>query len=350
MSEMFYSLKPLSERIRPQKIEDLASLSTLSEKQLSLLTQKKIPSIILYGPPGSGKTTIARCLQNKGYRFAEFQAVTTGVKEFREEMLKGDYINPIMVFIDEIHRLTKAQQDLFLPFVESGAVILIGATTESPYYHLNQALLSRVRIIKLESWTPEKMISLVPIIQKEIDYEITESITEKALQFSAGDLRRFIYFFENPTLEDVPLISQDQRHNMISAFIKCMRFSDVDAALFYGFSLLERGEDPLYLIRRMIIFASEDIGNMDPNAAILAHSICESVKQVGMPEGRILISQLIVYLAEAAKSRYSYNKLRQTEDIIKNHLVFTVPEHLQLVGKFEIRTDNLNEDIRKEYK
>lgn len=347
MNELFSNLKPIAERIRPQTIAELENLSTLTPNQLALLKQDKIPSIVLYGSPGSGKTTIARCLRQKTKRYVEFQAVTTGVKEFREEMLKADFINPLMIFIDEIHRLNKAQQDLFLPFIESGAVVLVGATTESPYYHLNQALLSRVRVLKLDIWDREKLEKLVPLIEKEMEHKFDEGLIDQAIKYSGGDLRRFIYYFEHPQLEESSMISQNQRYNLISAFIKSMRDSDTDASMFYGLTLLERGEDPLYLLRRMIIFSSEDIGNINPQAMILANSVQEAFKTIGYPEGKILISQLIVYLAESEKSRYSYDKLRLTEQVILNNTNFSVPLHLRHGNKEKIKTDNLEEDIRK---
>ncbi len=344
---------PLAEVLRPNDWSGFVGLDDIKGDLLRRLRdgKGKPPSLIFWGPPGSGKTTLAKILgKASGLRFVEFSAVLGGVKEVRE-IIEEAAENPVatILFIDEIHRFNKSQQDAFLPHVEKGTVILFGATTENPSFYLNQALLSRARVIVMPALGNESLAEILRRAEEKTKLTLTAEAKSFLIQFSGGDARRLINILESlhevhgtgelnleklkETLGDRGFLFYDregeEHYNVISAFIKSLRGSDADAALFWGFRMLEAGEDPRFLIRRMIIFASEDIGNADPRALPLAVSTAEAFDRLGLPEGRIPIAQCITFLATAPKSNRSYLAMNKALEVVRENPVTPVPLHLR---------------------
>lgn len=339
--------RPLADRLRPNDWSEIFGIETIDEKLLAKLKSGIgiIPSLILWGPPGSGKTTFARLIKTsyKDVVFVELSAVLSGVKEVKEICAKSART---FIFLDEIHRFNKAQQDAFLPFIERGDITLIGATTENPSFYLNQALLSRTKVIKFSPLSEESLINVLKRAENLTGVTFDEG-ARKVLCFSAqGDARKLLNLFEVITegesgrfsqrevekiLDDPKILfyNEEEHYDLISAFIKSLRGSDPDAALFWGFKMLESGEDPRFLIRRMIIFASEDIGNADPRALGLSVATAESFDRLGLPEGRIPIAQCITYLATAPKSNRSYVAMNEALRAIKENPRVEVPLHLR---------------------
>lgn len=359
---------PLAERMRPQSLEEILGQENIlgKNKFLSRCVQsKRLPSIILYGPPGTGKTTIAKAIAKEvKAAFFQLNAVTAGVKEIREvvdkaNQLLGMYQQSSILFIDEIHRFSKNQQDALLPHVEQGLITLIGATTENPYFQVNGALLSRTTVLKLELVSKEDIILLLKraLADKERGLgEYNVVITEEALshiaEIAGGDVRRAYNALEvavlsTPYNEKMEIVvdlavaeesiqkraiqydkNGDQHYDVISAFIKSIRGSDPDAAMHYLAKMLYGGEDPEFIGRRLIISASEDIGNADPMALQVALSAHEAVRVLGLPEGRIVLAQAVAYLATAPKSNAAIvaidDALRDVEAVKT-----TVPNHLR---------------------
>lgn len=363
--------RPLADRLRPEKWEDFEGLLDLDPHLIDQLKNGKgvPPSLVLWGPPGCGKTTFAR-LVGKSYRasFVQFSAVLGGVKDVRTIVARAKTTPGLTIlFVDEIHRFNKAQQDAFLPHIEDGTIILIGATTENPSFSLNNALLSRVRVIPLEGLSEEGLTRVLERAEKECGITIEESAAPLMVAAATGDARRLCNMVEGlvqslpdnlKQITDRELRSYlkrglsflydrsgDEHYNIASAFIKSMRGSDPDAALYWGFRMLEGGEDPRFLIRRMIIFASEDIGNADPRAMPLAVSTLQAYEHVGLPEGRIPIAQCITYLATAPKSNRSYLAMHAAVDAVKKSGNAPVPLHLRNAPTELMR----NLDFGKEY-
>jgi putative ATPase len=301
--------------------------------------------MILYGPPGCGKTSIAKLIiKNHPLKSYEFSATNCGVKEIRS-VIDSSKNQTIILFLDEIHRFNKIQQDSLLPYVEEKKIILIGATTEHPGFSIIPALLSRCQIFKLESLKIEDLNKLYEkfikyLKNQDIPIEIKEDAKKYLLQSCYGDGRKLIRYLEillkysekdfisidivrsliddNPRLYDK---NQDLHYDYISAFIKSLRGSDPDAALLYLATMLESGEDPLFLARRMIIFASEDIGNASPIALNLAVSTYLAVERIGMPEARIILSQCAIFLATSPKSNASYIAINNAMKFVKNKVI-----------------------------
>lgn len=342
-------MKPLAERIRPEKFEDFIGNKDIVTAQWLRkgILEKNLPSLIIYGEPGVGKTTLAKIIiKELGLPYRIFSAVTSGVKELREfieEANKNYQQNNIktVLFVDEIHRFNKAQQDAFLPWIENGVIILIGATTENPSFYVNAPLLSRVKTLNLKKLTKEDIKEIlkrglnddeikkfIPVLSEEIiDYIADYSDGDGRVALNTLELIAFNYK-KNLTIKDLENILQqknirydklgDTHYNLISAFIKSMRGSDPDAAVYYLARMLESGEDPYFILRRMVIFASEDIGNADPHALMVAVSAYNAFDVVGMPEGFIPLSQAVCYLALAPKSNASYLAyLKAKEDVEK---------------------------------
>lgn len=325
----------------------------------------RLSSIILFGPPGCGKTSLARVIsETTKYKFYKINAVTAGVADIKKiiEETKNFMLNPIgksILFIDEIHRFNKLQQDALLPYVENGTVILIGATTENPYFEVNKALISRSMVIKLEPLTEENIYQILKnaIERKdglgEYNIKMEEETLRKLANISNGDVRTALNGLEVATLttsmsEDGYIHLTDEviknsvqnrkaifdkngesHYDNISAFIKSMRGSDPDAAVFYLARALNGGEDPMFLARRIVICASEDVGMANPNALVVANSAMQAVHMIGMPEARILLSEAAIYVATSKKSNASYMAINKALDDVKNKETGEVPMHIR---------------------
>jgi len=354
---------PLAERIRPKTLEDFQGQQSLLGKGKPLramIETDRLSSFILWGPPGTGKTTIAKIIAEKtNSDFFQINAVSSGVKDIREIIgiakKNMDSFKRTILFIDEIHRFNKAQQDALLSAVESGLLILIGATTENPSFEVIPALRSRVRVFILEELTKENLSLIIDnAISKDsflLSKEIAEIDKEYLIYASGGDARillnlleaSFLQEYKSPQIkiskEVIENILQriniiydkagEEHYNVISAFIKSLRGSDPDAALYWMARMIEGGEDPLFIARRMIIFASEDIGNASPNALLLAEAAFSAVDKIGMPESRIILAQCVTYLASSPKSNASYMAIEKALSDVRNQELFAVPLHLR---------------------
>lgn len=348
--------RPLADKLRPRAWADFQGLESLDQTLIPFLQAGlgKPPSLVLWGPPGSGKTTLAKLI-GASFRlpFVELSAVLSGVKEVREVVERAKRSNePTLLFLDEIHRFNKAQQDAFLPHIENGTIILIGATTENPSFYLTGALLSRMKVLTLPGLSGEALRKILSRAAHELHLQVTDEAAEILFSFAGGDARRLLNLLENLArsyaeskqgkigaaevksfLKDsrTPFYdrSGEEHYNVASAFIKSLRGSDPDAALLWGFWMIEAGEDPRFLIRRMIIFASEDIGNADPRALQVATATAEAFDRIGLPEGKIPISQCITYLATAPKSNRSYLAMHAALAALHQHSKLSVPLHLR---------------------
>ncbi|MFH1313018.1 MAG: replication-associated recombination protein A [Candidatus Eisenbacteria bacterium] len=330
------------------------------------MEQGEIQSVIFWGPPGTGKTTLAHLISTlTGSRFIAFSAVTSGVKEIREvvasaEMTMNTQGTRTILFVDEIHRFNKAQQDAFLPHVEKGTIILIGATTENPSFEVNSALLSRSRVVMLEKLTDEDVTGIVERALKDrecglgdMNVEVGKDALEHLTRQADGDGRVALNALElavaatTPDEEGVIRIDLrtvegamqkkallydrmgDEHYNIISALHKSLRGSDPDAALYWLARMLEAGEDPLYVARRMVRFASEDIGNADPQALVVAIAAKDAVAFIGMPEADLALAQTAVYLATAPKSNAIYTAYRKAKEDVASNNTPPVPLHMR---------------------
>lgn len=347
------SYRPLADRVRPESWGNFQGIENIDPILIKNFENPNFipPSMILWGPPGCGKTTFARLIEkSSSLPFIEFSAVLGGVKDVRKIVDEARYQSqPSILFVDEIHRFNKSQQDAFLPHVENGTIVLIGATTENPSFYLNSALLSRVRVLTFLDLNNEQLKRILDHACKDSSITINDQAEQQLIQYSGGDARKLLNICErivqsaNQKIIDSKLLedliqsepelfydrSGEEHYNLISAFIKSLRGSDPDAALYWGFRMIESGEDPRYVIRRMIIFASEDIGNADPRALTLATSTLSAFELLGLPEGRIPIAQCITYLATAPKSNRSYHAMNLVLDQIKRNPKTKVPMHLR---------------------
>ena len=351
------NLPPLAERMRPGKLDDLTGQQHLTGKGSILRTaieNGKIPSMILWGPPGVGKTTIANIIANELQQpFYTISAISSGVKEIREIIDIAKETKSVILFIDEIHRFNKGQQDALLGAVEKGIVTLIGATTENPSFEVNSALLSRCQVYVLKSLSESDLVTLLnhsiktdTVLKQK---NITLSETSALIKISGGDARKLLNLLElvvdvmgadiSITDDAVMEIAQqhialydkkgEQHYDIISAFIKSMRGSDPNAAVYWLARMIEGGEDVKFIARRMLIFASEDIGNANPNALLLANSTFQAVNVIGYPESRIILSQCVIYLATSVKSNASYLAIGEALDAVKRTGDLPVPLHLR---------------------
>lgn len=349
---------PLAERLRPQSLEEVVGQEKLLGKggPLEVLIKRdSIPSMIFWGPPGSGKTTLARVIaRHTQAKFRSLSAVLSGVKDLRQvvEEAKSDFKfsqKKTIVFIDEIHRFNKAQQDALLPHVEAGTITLIGATTENPSFEVIGPLLSRSRVFVLESLSEENLRELLRRGKKLLSIDTDPKAEEFLLGYAQGDGRRLLNALEISAqlkegrglidLETVAHATQlkalaydkagEEHYNLISAFIKSMRASDPDAAVYYLARMYEAGEDPLFLARRMVIFASEDVGLADPRALPLAISAMQAYDFVGQAEGWIPLAHAAIYLARAPKSNASYQAYKNAKNEIETSGSLPVPLHLR---------------------
>src|SRR5712691_10506278 len=329
-------IAPLAQRLRPRSLEEFVGQEHVLGEGSALrlaIVEDRVRSSIFYGPPGTGKTTLARIVATTtGSEFEELSAVSATVKDVREVLGRakerlGISGRRTILFLDEIHRFNKAQQDALLPGVESGLLTLIGATTENPYMEVNSALLSRTQVYELESLSVDAVREVVRRGAAEVGTEITPELEELIARRAGGDARSALNIVELASetahAEDAarkrPVVydkNADAHYDFTSAFIKSMRGSDPDAAVYYLAAMLEGGEDARFIARRMIVLASEDIGNADPRALLVAVAAAQAVEHVGLPEARLNLSQAAIYLAKAPKSNASYRAISEaTADI-----------------------------------
>ncbi len=324
------------------------------------LQQKKLPSIILWGPPGVGKTTLALALAHEaGMLFFQLSAISSGVKEIREVIDAAKKHGNALLFIDEIHRFNKGQQDALLGAVEKGIITLVGATTENPSFEVNSALLSRCQVFVLKSLDEEKLVSLLKrALQTDtwlIDHRVRLDETEALTRMSGGDARKLLNLLEmavqfatgSKGQDEQTIITDDvvmqaaqsrvalydkkgeQHYDIISAFIKSIRGSDPNGAVYWLARMLEGGEDIEFIARRLVILASEDIGNANPTALVMANTCFEAVRKIGNPESRIILSQCTVYLASSPKSNASYMAIEEAIALVREHGDLPVPFHIR---------------------
>ena len=361
MDSLFDSLTdnyaPLAERLRPQALDDLLGQEHLLAQNhmlKNMMESGSLTSLILWGPPGSGKTTLARLIaKNSGYYYDTVSAVSSGVAElkslFERARMRRQEGKRTVVFVDEIHRFTRAQQDVFLPVVEDGTIVLIGATTENPSFELNAALLSRMQVVvlnRLDDAALEKLLQRAEeCLQKMLP--ITEDARAILISMADGDGRALLNFCEilfaysgkqkldakalgSYIQKRAPLYDkhQDAHYNLISALHKSLRGSDVDAALYWLARMLDGGENPLYIARRLVRFAVEDVGLADPQALVQANAAKEAYDFLGSPEGELALVQLVIYLATAPKSNAAYLASKRAARAAKEHGSLMPPMHI----------------------
>lgn len=355
---MFQDNSPLAERMRPSKLSDLVGqehLVGVNGVLTRTIKSGQVPSMILWGPPGTGKTTIANIIANEVKRpFHTLSAISSGVKEVREVIQIASRGNQAILFIDEIHRFNKAQQDALLGAVEKGVITLIGATTENPSFEVNAALISRSQVYTLNALTKENLLTLVEkAIQEDVDLkkeQITLKETEALFNLSGGDGRKLLNLLElviksddgeEKIITNEKVVAAAQRktvlydkkgemhYDVISAFIKSIRGSDPNAAVYYLARMIEGGEDVKFIARRLVILASEDIGNANPTALVMATNAFQAVNMIGYPESRIILAQCVTYLASSPKSNASYMAINQAQALVHKTGDLPVPMALR---------------------
>ena len=360
--------QPLAYRMRPKTLEEYVGQEHILGKDKILyrtIKADRLSSIILWGPPGCGKTSLARVISNTTkYKFTRINAVTAGIGDIKKaiEEAQNLLLNPsgkCILFIDEIHRFNKLQQDALLPYVENGTVILIGATTENPYFEVNKALISRSMICKLNPLTEDDIYKVLKraLIAEEglasYNIKIDDSTLRKIAEVSNGDVRTALNGLEiavlTTTMDKDGYIhitdeiaadciqrrkavfdkNGDSHYDNISAFIKSMRGSDPDATVFYLARAIDGGEDPVFIARRIVICASEDVGLADPNALVIATSAMQAVNMIGMPEARIILSEAAIYVARAKKSNASYLAINKALEDVSTKDTGEIPMHIR---------------------
>ena len=364
LNSIVNSTIPLAERMRPSTLDDLVGQEHLTGKGSILRTsieQGRVPSMILWGPPGVGKTTIANIIAHTlQVSYFQLSAISSGVKEIREVIEEARQQTGTVLFIDEIHRFNKGQQDALLGAVEKGTITLIGATTENPSFEVNSALLSRCQVYVLRSLQQKDLVKLLnQALEKDALFsgqDVTIKETEALINISGGDGRKLLNLFElivetqigenkkaaKPIIITDALVMQvaqkkvalydkqgEQHYDIISAFIKSMRGSDPNGAVYWLARMIEGGEDVKFIARRMLIFASEDVGNANPNALLLANATFDAVSKIGYPESRIILSQCATYLASSAKSNASYEAIGAALNAVQKEGDLPVPLHIR---------------------
>lgn len=348
---------PLAERLRPKILSDFFGQEHLVGKDgilRKLIESDQLVSLIFWGPPGSGKTTLARIVANvTKSHFEHFSAVSAALADVRKVVAKAKerlsgYNQKTIFFLDEIHRFNKAQQDALLPHVEDGTIILIGATTENPSFEVISPLLSRCRVLVLNQLQPEDLKKIIHRGLKELELKITNEAEKFLMESANGDARVILNSLEissriskNKTLSLKDIEESLQRHsllydqagdehyNTISAFIKSMRASDVDASLYYLARMVEAGEDPLFIARRMVIFSSEDIGMAQPTALVVANEVFRACEIIGYPECQENLAHGVVYLSSAKKDRSAYNAYFEALEDVRKHGNLPIPLNLR---------------------
>ncbi len=360
--------RPLAFRMRPKTLEDYVGQEHIIGKDKLLyrtIKADRLSSLILWGPPGCGKTSLAKVIsETTKYKFVRINAVTAGVGDIKNAVNEADnpLLNPsgkCILFIDEIHRFNKLQQDALLPYVENGTVILIGATTENPYFEVNKALISRSMVVKLEPLSKEDIIKIVKraLSSKEglgeFSIKISDSTIEKIADISNGDVRTALNGLEVAVLTTKmnangeieltdEIISQslnkpkamfdkngDSHYDNISAFIKSMRGSDADATIFYLARAINGGEDPVFLARRIVICSAEDVGMANPQALVVATAAMQAVTMIGMPESKLILSEAAVYVAKSPKSNASYLAINKALEDVQSKDTGLIPNHIR---------------------
>lgn len=358
---------PLADRLRPRGLEDyIGQDHLLGEGKIinRMIKADRIYSCIFYGPPGVGKTSIAKIISTKTHMaFEEISAVASGISDLKKKVqIAKDNLafenKKTILFVDEIHRFNKSQQDYLLPFVEDSTITLIGATTENPYFEVNKALISRMYVFELKGLDDSDLEKLIDMaltkdqILKTKDIELTKEAKQTLISYSNGDCRALLNALEiaifsenekdgkilidkstieNSTQKKISIYDKngDRHYDTASAFIKSMRGSDIDASIYYLAKMIESGEDIKFIARRMIIFAAEDIGNADPNALIMATNCFDAINTVGLPEARIILSQVVCYLAAAPKSNSSYLAIDKALYFVRSNKDGLVPNKLK---------------------
>ncbi len=358
MNNLLSGKIPLAERIRPYQLDDLIGQEHLTGKEGILrksIQSGSIPSMILWGPPGTGKTTIANIIANQiKVPFYVISAVSAGVKDVRDVIAKAKRQSNVILFIDEIHRFNKSQQDALLNAVEKGIITLIGATTENPSFEVNPALISRCQVYVLKPFGEKELLSLMEKALasdkdlKDRKFDIREH--KALLNLSGGDARKLLNLIEllHDSIEEDPIVvtdeavmkiaqqrisvydkSGEQHYDIVSAFIKSIRGSDPNAAVYYLARMVEGGEDIKFIARRMLILASEDIGNANPTALVIANNCFQAVNIIGYPEARIILSQCAIYLACSPKSNASYTAIKDAQALVKETGDLPIPLSLR---------------------
>lgn len=369
------SSKPLAERMRPNSLSSFFGQDSIVNENsvlFNMIKNNKFHSMILHGPPGSGKTTLANIISKiTDNFFVKISAVTSGIKEVKDiiELAKDNlsmYNKKTILFIDEIHRFNKSQQDFLLEYIENGDIIFIGATTENPFYEINNAILSRVVVFELNRLNFDDLKNIVnnailnDEILKNLKIEILDDAIKYLIKISSGDARTILNNLEliiDNIKDEKKIITKeliinifdkvkiyydkdkDNHYNFISAFIKSMRVGDSNAVIYYLACMLSSGEDINFIARRMIIFASEDVGNADPFALVIANNTSESVKKIGMPEARIILAQCAIYLTNAKKSNSSYLAINKALDYIKKNGISNVPDFLKITKTVDTKKE-----------